>query len=103
LGLGSWFFLSTYPHAYQPFDIFPGRLDNLDPRVEIFDPLHRQLEDAVVLLLAFEQQLSVKEPGLIFDLRHQLVHHTTGRALEATLRVAETMPEHQPDQQIVAA
>src|SRR4051812_43035732 len=83
--------LAAEAHPEQTLYILQRGLHNLDARIKILDPFDRQLENAIALPLSLEQQLGVKEPGLILDLGHQLVDRPPCRALEATLRVAKSM------------
>src|SRR5919199_4411797 len=95
--------LPAEAYTDEALDIFPGRFNDPDPRIEILDPLDRQLEDTVTLALALEQQFRIEEPGLILDLRQQFLDCPSRCTLEAALRITEPVPEQQANHRIVSA
>ena len=80
-----------------------GRGDDVDPRVEVVDPVHRDLVDAQPGAFGQHQQLGVEEPAGVLGERQQHPRLVTPDRLESALRVREARPHEGPQQHVVAS
>ena len=87
-------------HAAQ---VGQGGGDDVDARVEVVDPVHRDLVDAQPGAFGQHEQLGVEEPAGIGGEREQRPRLVAPDRLEAALRVGKARPHQGPQQQVVAA
>src|SRR5215208_4969360 len=90
------------PHPQKPLNILYGGRDDVNPAVEVLDPVDRHLRDPIAPLLGQQQQLCIEEPLAVLDLRQQLLGRATLDRLEAALGVGEAVAEHRLYKQVVA-
>ena len=90
----------------EPHDaaqVTQGRGDDVDPRVGVVDPVHRDLMDAQPGPLREHEQFRVEEPRRIGGERQQRPGRVGAQRLEPALRVGEARAEGRVQQQVVAA
>src|SRR5713226_5616862 len=87
--------------AEYTLDVFPGGAADFHSAVVVFVPQDGNVADAVALFFGEDEHFGVEEPGLVFDLRHDLLDHHARDELEAALRVGESSPENHFHENIV--
>ena len=77
--------------------------DDVDARVEVVDPVHRDLVNAQPGPFGQHQQLGVEEPAGVPGQRQQNPRRIAPDRLETALRVREARPHQRAQQEIVTA
>src|SRR5215203_6230044 len=91
------------PHSQEPLHVRQGGGGHVDPAVEVFDPIDRNLAYAQAALLGQQEQLGVEEPLAVLDLRQELLCNAALDRLEAALGVGEVVAEEDLYKEVVAA
>src|SRR5918999_2581912 len=87
----------------QAFNILSSSAEHIDGAVRVVVPLDRNRLDSVAAFGCNQQQLRVKKPVIVFNLRDNGPGSLTGQGFEPALGVLERGKEQALDQQVVAA
>ena len=91
------------PRRATPLQVVEGGGDDVDARVGVVDPVHRDLVDAHAGSLGQEQELGVEEPPRVLDQRQQGPGPVGPDRLEPALGVGEAGGQGGAEQEVVAA